>query len=818
MLRTLGRRWRPLAAGAALACLALTLAAPAHAESLTFTPSADTYVSSGAATASYGNAVTLRADDTAPVQISYVKFDVTGVPSGATGVSGQLTVHGTGATQPAGTIAVYSVPDTWTGSTTYNTRPALGAQVGTASVDDGATATVTVPLSGNGTVSYALVRSTTGAANILASSENTNTALRPTLAVNYTPATSTPPPPPPPSPSPSASVALPADSGAVFLGNAPYNVKCDGVTDNTAAIKQAMTDYGANASNVANRFATRTLLLPAGTCLVSDTLTPRVGGTVDRGNALKLQGAGETATTIKLKDTATGFTSATTPKYVVQLGIEPGLTLDNAAYANYISDLTVDVGNGNAGAMGIRFAACNSGAIERVTIRGGTGTNTSGLRGLATEKSGGAAYALNVTIEGFGVGLYTDDQSPANDFVFKGLTLKNQRTVGIQNNGRTLTMEGTTVTGAPKAYEAATDRAGLVAVDSTLTGSGSGTAISAAANSFLHLRNVTAPGWGNLVTTGTTSRFVGKTAIAEWSTQNYRRGNTSVAWTETTPVQSLNLPSPDAPRSTDYDLNDWVKAAVTSGDANDDGPALQAAIDSGKKVVYVPWGDYNINSTVIVRGNVEAIELMGAKVGGAGKISVGATTSPFVEIRNSALSATVEHNSAAAVTIRNMGPLGTAPGNVTDGASATGDLFLENVGGRVTNLDRPINVFGRHFGREGRSASYTGGATVRLLGENLEMHDGKAPFMTANGVTLEVIGGAADNLATGGTFNSTTGPALFDATGSTLSIVQTGVQDAPAVTGHLISDDAIETTSANTVVTSASGAYTRVLFPLYVSP
>src|SRR4030095_15432932 len=105
-----------------------------------------------------------------------------------------------------------------------------------------------------------------------------------------------------------------------------------------------------------------------------------------------------------------------------------------------------------------------------------------------------------------------------------------------------------------KVYEGLGQQAVFQAIDANVTGQGSGTAMTAVADSYMYVRNVKASGWGNVVTTGTTNRFVGKTAITEWGSANFRRGNTSVAWTETSAVQSLNLPHPDAPRSTDYDL------------------------------------------------------------------------------------------------------------------------------------------------------------------------------------------------------------------------------------------------------------------------
>ncbi|WP_324275663.1 hypothetical protein [Blastococcus brunescens] len=260
-------------------------------------------------------------------------------------------------------------------------------------------------------------------------------------------------------------------------------------------------------------------------------------------------------------------------------------------------------------------------------------------------------------------------------------------------------------------YEATGPQAVGQFIDADLTGPGSGTALSAVADGYLYVRNITASGWGNLITTGTANRFVGTTAIAEWGSADFRRGNTSVAWTETSPVQSLNLAHPIAPRSSDYDLTHWVKANATSGNpADDDGPAIQAAIDSGKRVVYLPYGDYLIKTPVIVRGNVEAIDFMGSRVAGAdtGKISVANSTSPFVELRNASASIDVEQNGPDAMVVRNVGALGSTPGEVIDGTSATGPVFVDNASGRLLTIDRPISVYARQLNREGRGAAISG--------------------------------------------------------------------------------------------------------------
>ena len=610
---------------------------------------------------------------------------------------------------------------------------------------------------------------------------------------------------------------FPADSGVVFLGAAPYNVKCDGVTDNTAALNTALAaNDNPSTSDSLNRYNFRTLVLPAGVCLVSNT----VGAP---GSRIRLVGAGQFATTLKLKDNAAGYGSASTPKYLYKPGNQNAN--DNTGYANYLQDLTLDVGNGNPGAVGLRWAACNTGAAERVTIRGGTGTNTSGLRGLTLESGTGPSQVQDVTIEGFGVGIWTDGLA-VNNTVFTGTTLRNQRTLAIQNNGKNIQFEGLTVSGAPKVYTG-TAQAAIQVIDSTLTGPGSGAAFDVGTGWF-YGRNLTATGFTNLVTQAGTPRLVGQTSLVEWATAPYRRGNTSVPWSaDGSVLVSLNLPHPRTPENTNYDLTTFRRAAVTAATTDDDGPALQAAIDSGARVVYVPHGAYTIKTPVIVRGNVEKIDFMGARVDFAntGRISVGAGVPPVVHLQNASAAITFEQNSSRTMVVENMGPIGTKPGKITTGASATGPIFLENyAASNRFEITRPVDVFIRQSNREGQPSTISGGARVWIFGDNLEMHDDRGnPYLTITGSTVEILAGAMDNLATGGRFNSTTGTAHYAATNSRLSVVVPGVYRGTAITGHALSDTVNgvrvgDVTNANLLVGAAVGEWKRTVLPLYVSP
>ncbi len=105
-----------------------TAAATTPSETVTLTATADTYVSSGAATVNFGTAPKLAVDNS-PVENAYLKFDLSAL-AGKTIVSAKLQLRAT-TSGSTGTQNVRLVTDdTWTESSlTYSTRRALGSSV-----------------------------------------------------------------------------------------------------------------------------------------------------------------------------------------------------------------------------------------------------------------------------------------------------------------------------------------------------------------------------------------------------------------------------------------------------------------------------------------------------------------------------------------------------------------------------------------------------------------------------------------------------------------------------------------------------------------
>lgn len=89
------------------------------------TPSADTFVSSSAPDTDYGRIKYLYADGS-PTKISLLRFPVTGVSTGSV-VRATLRLNVADGSPTGGTV--HTVAPTWSESTTWSTRPAVGAAV-----------------------------------------------------------------------------------------------------------------------------------------------------------------------------------------------------------------------------------------------------------------------------------------------------------------------------------------------------------------------------------------------------------------------------------------------------------------------------------------------------------------------------------------------------------------------------------------------------------------------------------------------------------------------------------------------------------------
>lgn len=402
----------------------------------------------------------------------------------------------------------------------------------------------------------------------------------------------------------SQGIQFPSDAAVNILSyGANLN---DGVTDATDAINQAILE------NQGNLFYRKTLYFPAGTYLVSNSIfvdainNEKLNGT---GHSIVIQGAGVDYTFIKLRDYS--FTDTQAPRPVLSTteaeSVVKGYT--NIAFMTSIFNLTVDVGVGNPGAIGIRFIANNQGAVRDVVVKS-SDPNGAGYAGIDMKNASipGPANIKNVKIYGFDYGIQMGNLNYG--MTLEDIYINGSKKVGIINDklivsARNLITENINGQSLKNIHPDGF----FVLVDSKLNGSGNS---SIENNGFIFLRNILISGYDHALTdyikdtviNGNLDEYVSHDIITKRVDQQKKSLN----------IGNGNVPSTPEPVWTD--ASKWVSVTdfgYNIGDP-DAGPAIQAAIDFMNKpgnesfnVLYFPWGKYNIGSGVVVRGNVQKI-------------------------------------------------------------------------------------------------------------------------------------------------------------------------------------------------------------------
>lgn len=530
----------------------------------------------------------------------------------------------------------------------------------------------------------------------------------------------------PTSPPPSESVRqFPTDAGFISVKN--YGAKGDGVTDDTDAIKQAI------AENVGYN---RTLLFPAGTYLVSSQMDWRNSAGQWR-SYLTFQGEGVDHSVMKLKDNTPGFTNAASPLPVLR----PGSKTDdaacsnygqnngdgggNCAFGNYIFDMTINTGSGNLGAIGVDFIASNWGGMINTKV---TSDDGKGATGISMQRESGPGLLKNVHVNGFDVGILVSRQ--LYSMTLEHITLTNQLQAGIRNEGNTLAIRDVKSTNSVSAIVNASSGGLISIVDSVLQGGSS--SVNAIDNQGgLFARNITTSGYQSALKSGT-SNFSGAT-ISEFSSQPAKSLSTSTG-------TSLNVPIQETPEFHDPVLANWANVenyGASKNDSVDDSSSIQAAIDSGKKTVYLPFGDYIVNNTIIVRGNVKRIIGFSSNIDGTANPSfrVESVAGPSVIIERLRVR-TIEHASEKAVAVKHVQYWDAA----FVGNSGKGSWFFEDYCCGKINISNQT-VWARQLDVETESVPQiqnTGG-TLWILG--LKTERTATNISTTAGGNTELLGG-----------------------------------------------------------------------------
>ena len=379
-------------------------------------------------------------------------------------------------------------------------------------------------------------------------------------------------------------IGLPTDSGYVNVRD--FGAKGDGITDDTEALRKV---FARNKEDQGG--AIRSIYIPNGTYLISNTL--------EWGDKKKdVRGQSRDGVIIKLIDNCPGFQDSNNPKKVLQIEFGHG----GQNFDQNLHNITVDIGKGNPGAIGIGFHTNNGGGVFDVAIRSSDSQKV-GHTGLMMDKAWpGPGLIQNVSIDGFDTGIFiTHDQYSMS---FEHILLTNQRQVGFVNSWNTVAIRDLKSMNRVPAVKNQGQMALMTIIDAELTGGAQNSAIINHSDGVLFARNIKTQGYNLAID----NQAGDKQQIESPNVDEFVSNRISSLFS--TQEKSLGLPIEDSPSIPYGNPKTWMsvtKFGAKPNDDLDDGMAIQKAIDSGAETIYLPAGNYKSQQSILVRGNVRRI-------------------------------------------------------------------------------------------------------------------------------------------------------------------------------------------------------------------
>ncbi|MBD3322512.1 MAG: hypothetical protein GF350_15525 [Chitinivibrionales bacterium] len=384
---------------------------------------------------------------------------------------------------------------------------------------------------------------------------------------------------------------FPPDAG--FYNVRDYGAAGDGSTDDTKEITDAIMDSPVDFTRP------KVLYFPAGTYVVSDRIFMFYVGNTNS-CCLTIQGQGPGHSIVKLRNSCDTYTDPSSKKPIFQT------SGGNEAFRYSVFDITINVGSGNPGAVGIDYVANNMGSIENVHVISEDGQGHTGID--MTRAWPGPLLIKNVFIDGFKYGIHVMNAEYGP--TFEHITLQNQSVAGIFNQGNTLSMRKITSTNTVPAISQ--DGGMCILLESELSNGSSSRSAVEIHSGVLYARDISSSGYGNTITcnggnvSGTVDEYVShphKTLFGD-------------------PASSLGLPIQDPPSDFhDNDLANWgnVNHYTLVNAFGNEMPDIQEAMYSGKSTIYLPTRrsvSYPIYWDLYIPPNVKAVIGFEALLGG----------------------------------------------------------------------------------------------------------------------------------------------------------------------------------------------------------
>lgn len=353
----------------------------------------------------------------------------------------------------------------------------------------------------------------------------------------------------------------------------------------------------------------RIIYFPNGTYRISDTicysfkdLQNAIGMEFNR--CLHIQGQSEQGVVIRLRDRAPGFgPGANKPVISFMRGSRSNVSMQNTC-----ENLTIDIGAGNPGAVGLTFFANNTGAVRHVTIRSSDPQHLGRAGVTVTAFNSSCVLLQHLAVEGCDVGIDIGQHRLYS--VIEHVTLRHQRETGFRLIDHNVAARGLVSHNRVPAVTVKGSQATLALVDCRFTGGGKEQSAIDFQAGFLMARNITADGYETALHRSEGPSLAGP-VIEEYVSH---RCPTVFDDSDGPGRRSLGLPVEEMPSVPwQQDPSQWisVNACGARGDGlTDDTTAIQKAMDAGKPVVYFQPGVYLINDTIRIGPFVQRVNFM----------------------------------------------------------------------------------------------------------------------------------------------------------------------------------------------------------------
>lgn len=397
----------------------------------------------------------------------------------------------------------------------------------------------------------------------------------------------------------------PPNAGVLDVTAAPWNVDNTGATDVTAVLQQIIDEtiprkFG-SPPEVPDIYWPTIIYFPNGTYRIRDSLVGAILNQRQAIGGIVLQGQSRDGVVLRLDDNAPGFGNAGTPRRVLDYFAGDAT---NNAFVNSLENMTIDVGAGNPGAIGLRFHANNVGAVRNVRILS-SDPDGAGHTGLEFIKhTQGPWMVRDLQIEGFRTGLRVGVVDRGRHMVtILGLDLRGQTHAGIETVHFTVNAHNVrSENDVPFIRIARRDSmVNLINAElRTLSGASAAAAIEMADDNFLYLREVDVSGYGATVRRGSTDLLTGGVGAEPWQTCD------TLKLFDDSPDSSLGLPIVVAPAVPWDPVADWAIVSPLGGGA-DDTANIRKAMQSGKSTVFFTRGTYRVSRTIDIPPTVRRV-------------------------------------------------------------------------------------------------------------------------------------------------------------------------------------------------------------------